>query len=213
MRQITKTYTLYCYEDLMQEENLTIKEAVLKKRREYIQEMDIFERCVAEPTIEKWVEKLSEIGFVNPRIMYSIMYSGFYSQGDGACFDCDYIDWLTFLNSHEITITKEIELMYHISPHDLCLKVYKNDFANHYNNGGTRYVSASAHANYENQDLHMAVTSFIQLLNWKRAEYCTEIYRELQKGYEELQKDEIILQEIKECNLEFYENGEFYMEL
>lgn len=208
MRQVTRTYNVYNYEDLMKEENLLIKETVLQKRKEYIQEMDIFERCVVEPIIENWVNKLSEIGFVNP----SIQYSGFYSQGDGASFDCDYIDWLTFLNSKEIAVIKEIELMFHISPHDLCLKIYKNDFATHYSHGNTRYVSASAHANYENQDLHMAVTSFIQLLNWKRAEYCAEIYRELQNGYEELHKDETILQEINECDLEFYENGEFYME-
>ena len=42
MRQVTKTYTLYDYEDLIKEENLSIKELVLQKRREYIREMDIY---------------------------------------------------------------------------------------------------------------------------------------------------------------------------
>ena len=38
-------------------------------------------------TVDGWKRKLSDLGYVNP----SIKYSGFWNQGDGASFSCDYI--------------------------------------------------------------------------------------------------------------------------
>ena len=43
---------------------------------------------------DNWKEKLTSFGFINPEIYFS----GFYSQGDGACFDAD-IDLETVLKN------------------------------------------------------------------------------------------------------------------
>lgn len=51
-----------------------------------------------EPVLDSWKERLSEMGFGNPKDI-DIRYSGFYSQGDGASFTTDKtFDFVAYAN-------------------------------------------------------------------------------------------------------------------
>lgn len=58
----------------------------------------------ADPIIEGAEEDLRDAGFNNVKVMYS----GFGSQGDGACFICDSIDFSKFLNGKYKDFATEI---------------------------------------------------------------------------------------------------------
>lgn len=70
----TKTITLYTFDELNKEQ----KKEVLDKYRDFNAEGDWYSDNVTTP----WEEKLERIGFTGARIFFS----GFGSQGDGACF-------------------------------------------------------------------------------------------------------------------------------
>ncbi len=57
-----------------------LKEKVIEKHRNF--EVELYDWY--DFMYEDWKAKLISIGFENP----SIYFSGFYNQGDGACFDC-----------------------------------------------------------------------------------------------------------------------------
>ena len=77
MRQIA--VNVYKFDELSDE----AKEKVLEKHRD----INVDDSHWYEFTMEMWKEKLKEAGFDDAEIHFS----GFWSQGDGACFDakCD----------------------------------------------------------------------------------------------------------------------------
>lgn len=79
----TKELTVYSYSELSE----TAKE---KARNWYIENCCDYEWY--DFILEDWKEKLAEIGFTNAKIYFT----GFWSQGDGACFDaeCNTLCWL-----------------------------------------------------------------------------------------------------------------------
>lgn len=73
----TETITLYSFDELQG----AAREKALNKHREFLSELDDW----SEPVLDAWREKLEQNGFYKPKIYFS----GFWSQGDGACFDAE----------------------------------------------------------------------------------------------------------------------------
>lgn len=79
MLKITKEFTVFDVNDVKADAKL--KSLVLKNYN-----FDEFAyECYAGDIIAVWINKLDKLGFYNPKVMYS----GFYSQGDGASFTAD----------------------------------------------------------------------------------------------------------------------------
>ena len=101
MRTQIKEYTIYNYQDLLQNEE--IKQKVVEKYSyinvDYANWHDFI--------INEWKLKLEELGFINPEISYT----GFYSQGDGASFIAD-VDIKLAAQKSELFTDREINLLY-----------------------------------------------------------------------------------------------------
>ena len=84
-KTITKTitYTLYEYEDIIKPENSNLLEKILDKHYDINTDHEWYD-CI----IDDYVTKLDNIGFID----VDVNFSGFHSQGDGACFDCKNFD-------------------------------------------------------------------------------------------------------------------------
>ncbi len=71
---ITKTYNVYTYNELSKEAQ--------RKALEYNYDFNINGTEWESPVLDDRTARLEEYGFYNPKILYT----GFSSQGDGACF-------------------------------------------------------------------------------------------------------------------------------
>ena len=73
---LTKSINLYTFDELDTE----IKEKVIAQHRDIDVEGEWHGFIY-----EQWIDKLNKIGYKEAKIHFS----GFYSQGDGACFDAN----------------------------------------------------------------------------------------------------------------------------
>ena len=85
----TVSINLYTFEELAPE--------VQKKVVEREHSINVDDACWYEPIIEDWTERLEQRGFANAKILFS----GFGSQGDGACFEAD-INMAVYLTAHHL---------------------------------------------------------------------------------------------------------------
>lgn len=144
-------------------------------------------------TIENMVNMLAENGFNNAEISFS----GFSSQGDGACFDAD-IDLSKFSENKRIVSIAESYCGFHIA---------KNSFANHYSHERTRYVEY----NELNGDrINEALKQLSETIEAKRLSLSKQIYRDLEKEYEYLSSREAIIETIKANDYDFFKDGKLY---
>lgn len=190
----TKTINLYKFEELTTEQ----QEKVLDKYRDFND--DIFESYVDDEcnTLE-----LHENGFNNPIIYYSLGYS----QGDGACFDCNDFDLDLLLkdwqHKHKNWIINIIK--------DYCsCEISRNIYANHYYHSKTRYFEINTYrveGNYtDRKHIIKAIQdadNYIENLRYELSESLTDrLYQQL----EWLQSDEQIAEVL--IDNDYYFNGE-----
>ena len=86
----TISINLYTFEELVP----TVQKKVLERER-FINVLDAF---WYEPIIDDWALELEKRGFEQVRILFS----GFGSQGDGACFEAR-INTAVYLSTHNLT--------------------------------------------------------------------------------------------------------------
>lgn len=154
--------------------------------------------------------ELKDKGYPDSRIAYS----GFWSQGDGASFTCEGIDIHRWLELKPQSDYKRI------------LKLLKSGFIEVYS---AKIVRDKWH-NYVHENTTSAYVSFLMYgklgtsavrveevlckiemdINTEIKELNKDIYSRLQKEYDECTTDEAVIDEIRENNLEFYENGRLY---
>ena len=154
-----------------------------------------------EPEIDYWQEKLKEYGFNNPKIYFS----GFYSQGDGACFDFNGLDiekiW-TFYMAHNVVKHSAWLKSY------LCECAFKTHTScSRYCYAGTRMIVCDYYSNKVYPHLNKAIREFEIWLDVFRIDLCQEIYSSLQKEYESLTTEEAIIDTIKCNDYEFTAEG------
>lgn len=138
-----------------------------------------------EPIIEGAKEDLIAAGYINP----TIYYSGFSSQGDGACFTCDAIDFNVFLNGKyaHLELTCDISHSYHY------------------------YFATSSTVNlYANDDTLVNDDLFTKIENdikKDREKQGNTIYKNLEQYYDDLTVDIEIISTIEANDYEFTKEG------
>lgn len=168
---------------------------------------------------EFWTDKLAEQGFENAKIYFN----GFWSQGDGACFDAD-INWEKYIKFHKLE-DKYADLIKYIketlgSGHELemIFKIEKNSYGNHYSHERTRFVECSSFeedwdTRKEKENYNRASELCDELekeLESSRLDLSKELYKDLNNTYDGLNSDESLIDTIKANEYEFTADGKRY---
>ena len=196
-----KEYLAYKFEELPED----LEEKVLDKHRNFNVEDNDWWNFV----YEIWVEKLEEMGFMKPKIWFS----GFWSQGDGACFDCDSMDLDKFVKAHAENL---IPIFF---PHTRFLReipnvcrawtVTVNPHYSHYNTRDMRFEWDEFPEGLEaTGEIEGMLTQFEALVESVREEKSKEIYRALEEEYEYLTTDESVAEALTSNDYEFDEDGD-----
>lgn len=187
MKTITKAYDVYSYDELDE----AAKEKVLIEFSDINVEHDWY-----DGVFEQWVEKLHNIGFSSA----DIEFSGFYSQGDGACFSAspDLGALVTYLKFPK----KDIEKIRQWEYQGKATGVIRT-LGHMYSHENMRRFDIDADAN----------DALIDRLTEKgeelRHDLSKQIYKDLKKSYEYLTSREAIEQTIRDNEYEFTKEGKF----
>lgn len=139
-----------------------------------------------EPIIEGAIEDLIAAGFNEPKILYT----GFWSQGDGACFTCNSIDFNKFLNGKY----KGLDISANIT------HSWRYCFA----------TSTTVNLYDEDREGELPENKYNEILKDiedEREKLGNKIYRDLEKYYYELQEDEAVIDCIEANEYEFKADG------
>lgn len=150
--------------------------------------------------IEEWKEKLKNIGFCNAKIYFS----GFFSQGDGACFDNDayHMDLDLLLKNVDLT-DEEREKIYNLKS-DFELTIERIGF--HYCHENTRVINLEQFY-IEDEESKNLLYHFENLLEDLRESLCVQIYEDLEKEYYSLTSDDAVYETLQANEYYFEENG------
>lgn len=197
MRTITKEYTLYNYNDVIADAEL--KDKIIKKHQDINVDFEWYDGI-----LYGWKQKLTEIGFMNPEINFS----GFWSQGDGASFTCDYIDIKKMAEYSKEFTQREVNVLYALWNYGYIeAKISRN--THHYYHKYTitnEFYDGAMPVRYKHlqklvDELRTYIDSIILYL-------CDDIYQELEDNYDYLTSEAAILETIEANDYEFYENGD-----
>ena len=138
-----------------------------------------------DDVIEFWRAKLDEIGFCNAKIYFT----GFWSQGDGACFDNDtcHFDVEKLLNNLDFS-EEEKERIYNLKD-NFDISIYCKN--NHYYHEKTRCIELEDFF-IENENDKELLSNFEKQLEDLRLKLCCEIYEALERHYEYLTSDDAV---------------------
>lgn len=145
-----------------------------------------------------YTESLKEKGFNDAKISFS----GFHSQGDGACFDAT-IDCSKFAETPD---DKRIVKLINAGVLSN-LVIEKTGSAHMYSHERTRCVSAN-YTGYSNIDSILAL--FEAKIETVRLKESLEIYKDLEDWSNDLQSDEQIAETLIANGYEFLETGKIY---
>ena len=148
-----------------------------------------------DPILEGFTEQLSEAGFLDA----TIQFSGFWSQGDGLCFDAkiDASKFATTINEKRVCNLINEGFIDEFT-------IEKTSFANHYSHEKTRYIDYST-CNGDN--LNEELEKLCNKIELKRLNLCREFYSILEKDYYFLESDECVKETIIANEYEFLKDG------
>lgn len=197
MKQIVKKYMVYQFYELSDE----TKEEVLNRYRDINVDSDWYE-CI----FDAQTERLSKFGFSDVQIFFT----GFYSQGDGACFDAE-IDLSTFIK-YKYTGKQQKNMLNVLEVCDLSAIIDKTPFSNHYSHENARKIRLDI--GYYPADKHARIKDSIfklqEDLESVRHDESQTIYASLWKSYEYLTSDDCIADAFDANECHFTENGKMY---
>lgn len=182
--------TAYEFSELSPE----IQEKVLEDYRYVIVELN---NDWHRPIIESFEEDMLEYG-IEP----DVSFTGFGSQGDGASFiattcDTDLLIRKLYETGHEISENALLDSK------DYTIVIGRN--VNHYVHENTMYVNYFSGGGIDLfPDEEEKLTNVV--LEWARTK-AKELYKNLEKYWDELTSDEEIIEYFKENEFLFYENG------
>ena len=149
-------------------------------------------------TLDDWKTELNKMGFYDAKIYYS----GFWCQGDGACFigNLDIETYLTYVKRK----TKFKKL--------LDLKDYINISITH---NWHHYFASSTDINIycyteETKEIENLLSDLEEIIKNHREEIGNQIYKDLEESYIYLTSDEAIIDTIETNDYDFTENGEIW---
>lgn len=188
------TVKVYSFNELSDE----IKEKVLTVYRDFNTEIGNW----YEPIQEGFIEDLEKLGYSDIKTYYS----GFWSQGDGACFEGQ-VSLLDWLQSHKLkTQFKNLNTY---------LKEYGDDYLSirqvgRYYHSGSMAVVDDVHTETKKQSDEL--DEVIKLIETEIEEMADKYYNNLERYYEELTTDEAVAEAIVENDLEFTVDGKPWRE-
>ncbi len=151
-----------------------------------------------ECNIEYWQEKLGAIGFENAEIFFS----GFSSQGDGACFDSD-------INLDKLARHLNCNLQ-RLAPFMEYLSGHISTINNHYSHEHTRRFSLDDCLPDNYPCMENYLNDFADSIEALRLELCKALYKELEKEYYFLCSDEQIIESFEANEFVFTKDGKLY---
>lgn len=191
MKKVMKEIEVYTLDE--------VKDKALDKNR-YINVEDI---DWWEDTIDNWTGKLAEKGFEDA----DIYFSGFYSQGDGACFDCKKFDLKKLLNLVEIPEEKKKIILKCDEKFGIELEINRKSCL--YSHEHSVYLDWSSSGSIPSICCNM-IDDFVKELEKIRVELCKQIYADLKDDYECLTSDEHVEDTLEANEYEFLADGTIY---
>ena len=155
-------------------------------------DINVYDDTWHECILEEFTAQLNEKGFLDAEIFFS----GFWSQGDGLCFDAK-IDVEKFTNKRLSYVIENYSNIY----------ISKTNNSNLYSHEKTRYID------YEptgRKNIDTAIEKLANEIESERLSICKDFYRQLEKAYEDLCSEESIIETIEANNYEFTEAGNRY---
>ena len=202
MKTITIEKTLYDFEE--------VREKALEKNRYML--VDDYSNWYDE-LLHDTKNKLEKTGFLNA----DIYFSGFHSQGDGACFDAyvdvekllDYLLEIKKLDEDEVKKLKNLN-------DKLEIFISKNPYAYHYNHEKTRFIDVEVDYNYLDDVFDTfekgdeIINRLEKIVEELRLELCIAIYKDLECEYNYLTSDEGLSEWLGDDAYWFNEDGTIY---
>ena len=158
-----------------------------------------------------WKEKLEEFGFMTPEIFFS----GFCSQGDGACFNCKSIDLEKAWKFFKIDMAKQDNWIHRkLQVHEAWLYDYLYNYVtfeiqcvnSRYSHENSQTVCSYCYKPVSGV-LDKFYTEFEDWLEDFRRGLCMEIYRNLEDEYNHLISEDAVKDTILANGYEFYPDG------
>ena len=175
-----------------------------EKAIEHCRQINVEDTDWYEFVYEGWYALLKSYGFTDAKIYFS----GFFSQGDGACFDAR-IDIKKAFKKY----TLKSLLTGNKVKHARAIANYIDSYCSariitvnyHYNHERTRRIESSIDRDLPR--LNVAVEKFFDWMEEKRLELCRKIYKSLEENYNYLTSDEVVIEAIEANEYEFTSEG------
>lgn len=192
-RKITKE--VYLFNELSEE----AKKKAIENNRDW--NVSIFDWW--DGVTDMWVRILADVGFPNAKIWFS----GFGSQGDGACFDADVDEGVfTQLMMCETSQTGMEQLrLANLAFHKGFLDLSITQVGHRYVHEGTRAIDWNI--NTYSDVIDSKLEEVIGEIEDLRRGLCQEIYRDLEREYEYLTSDDVVAESLEVNEVEFEEDG------
>jgi len=146
--------------------------------------------------IEDWQEKLEALGYEDPKILYS----GFWSQGDGACFTAT-IDIEKYIKVHKLSRKLSKLLKYQRETGNVIGKIEHS----------WRYFFAKSTDvvlyGYGDEVIDDQLEELEEFITKEREELGDQLYKELECEYYALETDESVIDTIESNEYEFLADG------
>ena len=169
----------------------------------------VIEEFVSDRTNEGWKLDVNDVH-----------YSGFSSQGDGACFDAA-LDIYSYLNFHGLTEKYPLITKLTLDGPYVWGKTHTNNYSNHYSHERTRYFEID----HDNEDTLVSDGSILETdlpafrdeikalekeIEDDRYHLSNDLYRALEKEYDYQMSDEVITDYIISNEYQFTLDGKQY---
>lgn len=186
------TIKVYSFTELPDE----IQQKVIKVFRDYHVEIDNWH----EPVTEIFTEKLEKLSYTETKTYFS----GFWSQGDGACFEGK-VYLLNWLKAHKKLSQFKNLVTYLKEQGDDYLTIKQTG---HYYHSRSMAVVDEVHT--ETQKQSDELSQVIELIEAEIEEVSDEYYKDLENYYNELTSDEAVKEALIDNDYEFRANGELW---
>lgn len=197
METVKVEFDTYTFEELDPKVQEKVMEEFKQAKSEH--DSDFIFACV----LEEWTAKLDKLGFCDP----DIYFSGFWSQGDGACFEaeCDLREIIK-----ELDTKKYRHLLPFIEAGEITCTIEKNSYGWHYSHERTRSIDIDYPFWHERcPRLAALCESLKEDLEELRYDLSHDLYKALENEYWYALSDEVIKEDILCNEYVFFENGEF----
>lgn len=180
MTIIEKQYKIKTFEEFTEQEQAEIIE-----RYRYINVEDDFSLTDYD---ESYALSIEAKGFKNPKIYYDLSCS----QGSGACFDSDELDFNILLKDYRCKHKQWIINLLN-DENNISIQIKQNSYANRYSHSRTRIIFLFYFTQFNHlKRLKSLLENVRNHIEKVYLETCDNLYKELQKDCDYLQSDESV---------------------